>query len=76
MVPIFNRFNEVPEIAGLQSRPWDDGYIDIFFQDAYQPLFRALAYNQLFEPDRFNVKKVQAAIVQFSRNSSGRAERV
>lgn len=39
-------------------------------------LVRALSYNQLLQPDRFNIKEVQAAIVKLLHNSSGRAEKV
>lgn len=49
VVPIINRFNEVPEIAGLQSPPWDEGYIDVFFQDAYQ-LFSSGSFIQPASP--------------------------
>lgn len=75
VLPILRRFNEVPEIAGLQSPPWEDGYLDIFFQDAFQQLVTVLAYNQLLEPDRFNIKKVQAAVVKFLRGPGKNSEK-
>ena len=31
VVPMIKEFNEVPEIEGLQSPRWEDGYLDISF---------------------------------------------
>ena len=75
VLPILHRFNEVPEIEGLQSPRWEDEYLNIFSRDALQQLVTVLAYNKLLEPVRFDIKKVQAAIVKFLRGSPGRADK-
>lgn len=35
VVPIVCRFHQVPEIEYLQSPTWEDGYLDVFFEDAF-----------------------------------------
>lgn len=75
VVPIVRRFHQVPEIEYLQSPTWEDGYLDVFFEDAFMHLVRVIACNQLLRPSHFDLDSIET-VIDFLRGENTDEEAV
>ena len=70
MEHIVHVFNKITIIAdGLQSPSWEEGYVPVFYQDAFQHLVDIVACNKLLLPRSFDFSQVEKAIIDFLKEN-------
>lgn len=65
---LMGRFRRT-EINKLCFPRTEDGYLTIYFDDAFLWLVYVLAREQLLRPSKFNLDKIEAAVLKFLRRS-------
>ena len=69
--PKFARLSNTTEISNLIAPLWEDGFIDVTFNDGVSWLMDTLACNQLLLPSDFDMEQIEPVILDFLRNSFG-----
>ena len=59
------QFHQISELDKLYSPPPDDGYVDVFFEDAGEWLIGTLALNRVISPFAFDMAEVMDSIINF-----------
>lgn len=70
-VPKFARLSNTTEISNLIAPLWEDGFIDVTFNDGVSWLMNTLACNQLLLSSNFDMEQIEPVILDFLRNSFG-----
>ena len=69
--PEFPRLSNFTEISHLFGPLWDDGFIDVMFNDGVSWLMDTLACNQLLFPSTFDMELIEPVILDFLREGRG-----
>lgn len=69
--PKFARLSNTTVISNLIAPLWEDGFIDVTFNDGVSWLMDTLACNQLLLPSNFDTEQIEPVILDFLRNSFG-----
>ena len=73
-VPKFARLSNTTEISNLIAPLWEDGFIDVTFNDGVSWLMDTLACNQLLLSSKFDMEQIEPVILDFLRNSFGNVD--
>lgn len=70
-IPKFARLSNTTEISKLIAPLWEDGFIDVTFNDGVSWLMDTLACNQLLLSSNFDMEQIEPVILDFLRKSFG-----
>ncbi|GAB1202640.1 hypothetical protein APSETT445_001261 [Aspergillus pseudonomiae] len=67
--PLARRLLELPLVQSLMSPNWDHGYLGVPFHDGFKRLVDVLACNRLLLPSKFNLDRIETAIIEYHDRS-------